>query len=84
MGGEEDEEPYGMIIPIRGNYGLTPAAEMANGRLAMLGIVVLIFSSFASGKDIIQIVDAGLGGLLDAKDYPPAKLIKAGLKAQGF
>ena len=30
--GEEDEEPYGMIIPIRGNYGLTPAAEMANGR----------------------------------------------------
>jgi hypothetical protein len=82
--GEEDEEPYGMIIPIRGNYGLTPAAEMANGRLAMLGLVVLVFSSFASGKDIIQIVDAGLGGLLDAKDYPPAKLIKAGLKAQGF
>merc|ERR1719331_1475697 len=55
--GEEDEEPYGIIVPIRGNYGLTPAAEMINGRIAMLGIVVVVFSSFASGKDILELVD---------------------------
>merc|ERR1719197_344871 len=65
LDGEEDEEPYGIIIPIRGNYGLTPAAEMINGRLAMLGLVVVVFSSFASGKDILDIVDVGVGGLLD-------------------
>jgi len=64
LDGEEDEEPYGVMIPIKGNYGLTPAAEMANGRLAMLGLVVITFSSFASGKDILEIIDLGVGGLL--------------------
>jgi hypothetical protein len=64
LDGEEDEEPYGIIIPIRGNYGLTPGAEMINGRLAMLGIVVLVFSSYASGKDIIDIVNLGLDGIV--------------------
>merc|ERR1719379_955901 len=64
--GEEDEEPYGAIIPIRGNYGLTPAAEMINGRIAMLGIVVVVFSSFASGKDILELIDIGVGGLVEA------------------
>jgi len=63
--GEEDEEPYGIVVPIRGNYGLTPAAEMINGRLAMLGIVVVVFSSFASGKDILDIVNIGIGTLID-------------------
>merc|ERR1719482_1128074 len=71
--GEEDEEPYGIIVPIRGNYGLTPAAEMINGRIAMLGIVVVVFSSFASGKDILELVDIGVGGLLEkVKAAPPA------------
>merc|ERR1719218_544298 len=65
LDGEEDEEPYGLIIPIKGNYGLTPAAEMINGRLAMLGIIVVVFSSFASGKDILDIVDIGIGTLID-------------------
>merc|ERR1719316_693676 len=59
LDGEEDEEPYGAIIPIRGNYGLTPGAEMINGRIAMLGIVVVVFSSFASGKDILELIDIG-------------------------
>merc|ERR1719482_2472934 len=71
--GEEDEEPYGIIIPIKGNFGLTPAAEMANGRLAMLGLVVVVFSSFASGKDILEIVDLGVGDLVKkVKAAPPA------------
>merc|ERR1719281_900915 len=65
--GEEDEEPYGIVVPIRGNYGLTPAAEMINGRLAMLGIVVVVFSSFASGKDILDLVDIGVGELIKPK-----------------
>merc|ERR1712078_713108 len=66
LDGEEDEEPYGILIPIKGNFGLTPAAEMINGRIAMLGIVVVVFSSFASGKDILDIVDLGVGGLVKA------------------
>jgi hypothetical protein len=67
---EEDEEPYGVFIPITGNFGLTPAAEMVNGRLAMFGIVVVVMSSFASGKDILDIVDLAIGGIV--KGTPPA------------
>ena len=37
LDGEQDEEPYGLFPPLMGQGGLTPAAEMWNGRLAMLG-----------------------------------------------
>jgi len=47
-----------------GQGGLTPAAEMWNGRLAMLGIIMLVLSSVVSGKDILEVVDVGIGGLL--------------------
>ncbi|KAL1524360.1 hypothetical protein AB1Y20_019257 [Prymnesium parvum] len=64
MEGEEDEEPYGLFPPLMGQGGLTPAAEMWNGRLAMLGIIMLVLSSVVSGKDILEVVDVGIGGLL--------------------
>jgi len=63
LDGEEDEEPYGLFPPLMGQGGLTPAAEMWNGRLAMLGIIVVVLSSAASGKDILEVIDVGTGGL---------------------
>jgi len=62
--GEVDEEPYGLFPPFKGQTGLTPAAEMYNGRMAMMGLIAVITASFASGKDILEVVDIGLGGLL--------------------
>jgi len=62
--GEVDEEPYGLFPPLKGQTGLTPAAEMYNGRMAMMGLIAVITASTASGKDILEVVDIGLGGLL--------------------
>ena len=64
LDGEEDEEPYGLLPPFNGQTGLTPAAEMYNGRMAMMGLIAVITASLASGKDILEVVDIGLGGLL--------------------
>ena len=55
------QEPYGVFIPLE--TGLTPAAEMMNGRMAMFGLVFLITSSMVTGMDILDIVNAGIGGL---------------------
>ena len=37
---------------------------MYNGRMAMMGLIAVIMTSFASGKDILEVVDIGTGGLL--------------------
>jgi len=60
----EDEKMYGFFPPLMGQGGLTPAAEMWNGRLAMLGLTTLVFTSMVTGKDILEVVDLGVGGLL--------------------
>merc|ERR1719460_2320183 len=61
---EEDEEPYGLFPPFKGQTGLTPAAEIYNGRMAMMGLIAVVMASFASGKDILEVVDIGLGNLI--------------------
>jgi len=63
LDGEADEDPYGVFIPIAGQTGLTPAAEMMNGRMAMFGLIALVMGSVASGKDILEVFDIGIGGL---------------------
>jgi len=62
--GEKDEEAYGVFIPFKGMAGLTPAAEMANGRLAMLGLVATVATSASTGTPFLNVVDQMLGGLL--------------------
>ena len=64
LDGEEDEEPYGLFPPFKGQTGLTPAAEMYNGRMAMMGLIAVITASLASGKDILEVVNIGTGGFL--------------------
>jgi len=64
LDGEEDEEPYGLFPPFKGQTGLTPAAEMYNGRMAMMGLIAVVSSSLISGKDILEVVNIGTGGLL--------------------
>ena len=72
LDGEEDEEPYGLFPPLMGQGGLTPAAEMWNGRLAMLGLIAVVMTSLATGKDILEVIDIGTGGLLYAAKNAPA------------
>eukprot|EP00967_Tisochrysis_lutea_P031299 scaffold36856_cov30-Tisochrysis_lutea.AAC.1 len=62
LDGEKDEEPYGFLPPMQ--FGLTPAAEIANGRMAMFGLISLVCTSAFTGMDILQIVDIGTGGNL--------------------
>jgi len=69
LDGEEDEEPYGLFPPFNGQTGLTPAAEIYNGRMAMLGLIAVILASMASGKDILEVVNIGTGGLLFQKGF---------------
>lgn len=59
---EADEQAYGLFPPLEA--GLTPAAEILNGRLAMLGLISVVISSVASGTPFLETVDAGLGGML--------------------
>merc|ERR1719231_1007556 len=64
LDGEADEEPYGLFPPLMGQGGLTPAAEMWNGRLAMLGLIAVITTSVISVKDILEVIDIGVVGYL--------------------
>jgi len=65
LDGETDEEAYGLFVPLE--TGLTPAAEMLNGRIAMLGIIAVVSASMASGMDILDVINVGVGGLLMPK-----------------
>ena len=75
LDGEADEEPYGLFPPLMGQGGLTPAAEMWNGRLAMLGLIVLVSMSMVTGKDILEVIDVGTGGLFLASAAPVVEAV---------
>jgi hypothetical protein len=60
--GEEHEPAVGLIPPFQ--PGLTKTAEMWNGRLAMLGLVVLVLTSVSTGTPVLDVINAGVGGLL--------------------
>mmetsp|Transcript_3327 Transcript_3327/g.7990 ORF Transcript_3327/g.7990 Transcript_3327/m.7990 type:complete len:220 (-) Transcript_3327:107-766(-) len=60
--GEADEAPAGLFPDF--TPGLTKDAELWNGRVAMLGVMSLVGCSMASGKDILDCMNIGLGGIL--------------------
>jgi hypothetical protein len=37
---------------------------MANGRMAMVGLIAVVSASLVSGMDILEVVDIGIGGKL--------------------
>eukprot|EP00904_Undaria_pinnatifida_P009406 jgi/Undpi1/5596/HiC_scaffold_2.g00872.m1 len=60
--GEKDGPAPGLIpsfVP-----GLTPEAEIFNGRMAMMGLVVTATVALTTGQTFLEVVNAGLGGLL--------------------
>eukprot|EP00588_Corethron_pennatum_P006221 CAMPEP_0194297894 /NCGR_PEP_ID=MMETSP0169-20130528/59863_1 /TAXON_ID=218684 /ORGANISM="Corethron pennatum, Strain L29A3" /LENGTH=226 /DNA_ID=CAMNT_0039047819 /DNA_START=638 /DNA_END=1318 /DNA_ORIENTATION=- len=59
--GEKDEEPYGLVPPLV--WGLTPEAEVMNGRMAMMGLITLVATSAITQKPMIDVVNEWLGGL---------------------
>jgi len=60
--GEPDEAAAGLVPAF--DTGLTPAAELWNGRLAMLGLVVFASYSMIYNIPFLEGVDGALGGLL--------------------
>ena len=59
----EAHEPAAGLIP-KASPGLTPGAEMLNGRLAMLGLVVMIMQATITNTPILDVINSGVGGLL--------------------
>lgn len=59
----EEHEPAAGLIPAI-VPGLTKQAELLNGRLAMLGITVLLTVSIVNQTPILDVINSGLGGLL--------------------
>jgi hypothetical protein len=59
---ETPEPASGMMPQLR--PGLSLEAEMLNGRLAMLGLTVLVLYSAMNNMPILQVLDGALGGLL--------------------
>lgn len=60
---EEDEpvvEPYGAFPEYR--WGITPEAEMINGRLAMFGIIAVVTQALITNTPIYDVVNQWLGG----------------------
>ena len=60
--GEPDEPPVGFFVPL--NTGLTADAEMMNGRMAMLGLIVVTAYSLIYGVPFLTVVDQLIGGNL--------------------
>merc|ERR1711988_1013668 len=60
--GEEDEAPAGVFPAFE--PGITKAAEMWNGRMAMMGIVTATSYSLITGTPFLDTVNLWLGGLL--------------------
>ncbi|KAJ8909005.1 hypothetical protein NDN08_005704 [Rhodosorus marinus] len=59
--GETDLEPLGLIPDMK--PGMTREAETWNGRLAMLGVMVLAGGAFGTGTSVIDLTNKMFGGV---------------------
>jgi hypothetical protein len=57
---ERNNQPFGYMPDFR--TGLTEEAEIINGRLAMLGIISLVFATAIEQKSMLDIVNEWTGG----------------------
>lgn len=53
-------KPYGVMPKM--NMGVTEEAEIMNGRMAMLGLVAVVSTSFLENKPILDVVNEWVGG----------------------
>jgi Chlorophyll A-B binding protein len=60
--GEAHEPASGVMI--KAAPGLNPANEMLHGRLAMLGLVVMLMQATITQTPILDVINTGMGGLL--------------------
>jgi len=60
--GYTPEAPAGLIPPFK--TGLTPEAELINGRLAMLGVIAITMASLFTGTSVVDTINLGLGKIL--------------------
>jgi hypothetical protein len=58
---ERNSQPFGYLPAFK--LGLTDEAEIINGRLAMLGIISLVFATAIEQKPMLDIVNEWVGGL---------------------
>lgn len=57
---ERNNSPFGYFPALK--FGLTEEAEIVNGRLAMVGIIALVFATAAFDKPMLDIVNDWVGG----------------------
>ena len=55
-----NKEPYGVLPAFK--TGLTPEAEIYNGRMAMMGLITVISYSFITGTPILDVINTWIGG----------------------
>jgi len=57
---ERNKKPYGVIPPLK--TGLTPEAEIYNGRMAMFGLIMVIGDALITHRTILDVVNDWVGG----------------------
>merc|ERR1719384_2364714 len=62
----ERNSKLGGVMPDMKQSGLTPHAELMNGRMAMMGLITCITYSFGKGQTMIDTINEWLGGAYTA------------------
>lgn len=62
----ERNSKLGGVMPDLSRMGVTPHAELINGRMAMMGLITLIAYSGIQGQSMLDTIDQWLGGLYTA------------------
>lgn len=63
LGEGQEHEPAAGLIPSM-KPGFTRNAELVNGRMAMLGLVVLVVHASVYQTPVLDVINAGVGNLL--------------------
>jgi hypothetical protein len=58
----ERNSKLGGVLPNLSKMGLTPEAELANGRMAMMGIITCVAYSGIQGQTMIDTINEWVGG----------------------